>query len=146
MFCDWSKWGPIVTSVLFGDLSRLDLSWVRPRTLCQQRFIVPNHTNFSTFPLGIMMLGIVNALWVAMNYFCQRLSVAGCLCLSVCPCVNHDFVHPIACHPFKLEPPNLDQRCKTNWKRSYLTSNFQISFMPGSCYRVNIHVYNLHIE
>ena len=30
------------------------------------------------------------------------------------------FVHAITHHPFKLGPPNLDQRCKTPWLRSLL--------------------------
>ena len=42
------------------------------------------------------------------------------VCVSVCLCVNHDFVHVITLHPFKLESPNLEHRCKTPWLRSLL--------------------------
>ena len=41
-----------------------------------------------------------------------------CVCLSVCLCVNHEFVRAITLHPFKLESPNLEHRCKTPWLRS----------------------------
>ena len=47
---------------------------------------------------------------------CLRLSV----CVSVRPCVNHELVRAITCHPFKLESPNLDHKCKTPWLRSLL--------------------------
>ena len=48
---------------------------------------------------------------------CQRLSV--CVCVCVCVSFNHKFVRVITCHPFKLESPNLDQKCKTPWIRPY---------------------------
>ena len=47
---------------------------------------------------------------------CLRLSV----CVCVRPCVNHELVRAITCHPFKLESPNLDHKCKTPWLRSLL--------------------------
>ena len=47
------------------------------------------------------------------------LSSPASVCLSVCPCVciNHMLVCTITPQPFKLESPNLDQRCKTPWSR-----------------------------
>ena len=35
-----------------------------------------------------------------------------CVCLSVCPCVNHLLVRAITRDPFKLGSPSLDHRCK----------------------------------
>ena len=45
-----------------------------------------------------------------------------CRCLRVCVClsVNHQLVPAITHQPFKLESPNLDQRCKRPWLRSRL--------------------------
>ena len=46
-----------------------------------------------------------------------------CLCArpSVCVCGDHVLVRTITHHhPFKLGPPNLDQRCKRPWLRSLL--------------------------
>ena len=40
---------------------------------------------------------------------CLRL----CVCPSACVCVSHELVRAITRDPFKLGPPNLDQRCKT---------------------------------
>ena len=50
----------------------------------------------------------------------QVLSLAASVCLCVCVCGNHLLVRAITCHPFKLEPPNLDQKNKTPWLRSLL--------------------------
>ena len=47
-------------------------------------------------------------------------SVCLCVCLSVCVSVNPELVRAINHHAFKLEPPNLDKRCKTTWLRSLL--------------------------
>ena len=47
-------------------------------------------------------------------------SVCLCVCLSVCVSVNPELVRTINHHVFKLEPPNLDKRCKTIWLRSLL--------------------------
>ena len=45
-----------------------------------------------------------------------------CRCLRVCVClsVNHQLVRAVTHQPFKLESPNLDQRCKRPWLRSLL--------------------------
>ena len=48
--------------------------------------------------------------------YCRCLRVCVCVCLSV----NHQLVRAITHQPFKLEPPNLDQRCKRPWLRSLL--------------------------
>ena len=47
-------------------------------------------------------------------------SVCLCVCPSVCVSVNPELVRAINHHAFKLEPPNLDKRCKTTWLRSLL--------------------------
>ena len=47
-------------------------------------------------------------------------SVCLCVCLSVCVSVNPELVRAINHHAFKLEPPNLDKRCKTTWLKSLL--------------------------
>ena len=49
---------------------------------------------------------------------CLRLCVSVCLCVYLC--VNHEFVRAITLHPFKLESPNLEHRCKTPWLGSLL--------------------------
>ena len=48
--------------------------------------------------------------------YCRCLHVCVCVCLSV----NHQLVRVVTHQPFKLEPPNLDQRCKRSWLRSLL--------------------------
>ena len=50
--------------------------------------------------------------------YCRCLRV--CVCVCVCLSVNHQLVHAIIHQPFKLESPNLDQRCKRPWLRSLL--------------------------
>ena len=51
-------------------------------------------------------------------------TAVACICLCVGPsvhvCSNHKFVHTTTCHLFKLESPNLDQKCRTTWLRSLL--------------------------
>ena len=42
------------------------------------------------------------------------------LCVCVCVSVNHELVRAITHQPFKLESPNLDQRCERLWLRSLL--------------------------
>ena len=52
------------------------------------------------------------------------LSLPACVCVCVCVCVclsvNHQLVRAVTHQPFKLESPNLDQRCKRPWLRSLL--------------------------
>ena len=48
------------------------------------------------------------------------LSLPACVCVCVCLSVNHQLVRAITHQPFKLESPNLDQRCKRPWLRSLL--------------------------
>ena len=50
--------------------------------------------------------------------YCRCLRV--CVCVYVCLSVNHQLVRAITHQPFKLESPNLDQRCKRPWLRSLL--------------------------
>ena len=56
------------------------------------------------------------------NFGLWVLSSPASVCLSVCLCVciNHLLVRTITHQPFKLESPNLDQRCKTPWLRCLL--------------------------
>ena len=54
-------------------------------------------------------------------------------CVFVCVCINHFLVRTITHQPFKLESPNLEQRCKTPWLRSLLflrwsTLNLKVKF------------------
>ena len=48
--------------------------------------------------------------------------VVACVCVCVCVClsVNHQLVRAVTHQPFKLESPNLDQRCKRPWLRPLL--------------------------
>ena len=46
--------------------------------------------------------------------------VVACVCVCVCLSVKHQPVRAITHQPFKLESPNLDQRCKRPWLRSLL--------------------------
>ena len=55
---------------------------------------------------------------LAFGYCCLHLWVW--VCVSVCVCINHKLVCVITHHPFKLGPPNLNQRCKTLRLRSLL--------------------------
>ena len=48
--------------------------------------------------------------------YCRCLRV----CVRVCLSVNHQLVRAITHQLFKLESPNLDQRCKRHWLRSLL--------------------------
>ena len=48
--------------------------------------------------------------------YCRCLRV----CVRVCLSVNHQLVRAITHQLFKLESPNLDQRCKRPWLRSLL--------------------------
>ena len=50
--------------------------------------------------------------------YCHRLRL--CVCVSV----NHKFVRAITCHPWKLQSPKLDKRCKTPKLRSLLFLGF----------------------
>ena len=50
--------------------------------------------------------------------YCRGLHLS--VCPSVRPCVNHQLVHAITHHPFKLGSLNLDHRCKRPWLRSLL--------------------------
>ena len=46
------------------------------------------------------------------------LSLPAFVCVCVWVCGNHLLACAITSHPFKLEPPNLDQKSKTPWLRS----------------------------
>ena len=46
--------------------------------------------------------------------------VVACVCVCVCLSVNHQLVRAVTHQPFKLERPNLDQRCKSPFLRSLL--------------------------
>ena len=79
-----------------------------PRVLfyCHKIYFTATSFNFtaaSFYPRPVLVFG-----------YCR------CLRRSVCVGVNHGFVHAITCHLFKLESPNLNQKCKTPWLRSLL--------------------------
>ena len=61
-------------------------------------------------------------------YLRPVLAFGYCRCQHLFPCpsirVNHELHRVITCHPFKLESPNLDQKCKTPWLRSLLFLGF----------------------
>ena len=69
--------------------------------------------------------------------------IAGtCLCVHVC--VNPELVCTKTHHLFKLEPRNMDQRCKTHWLRMIdvdlhgeFNFKLQISWMPDLSTREN---------
>ena len=50
--------------------------------------------------------------------YCHRLRLW--VCVSVCVCINHEFVRTITHHSFKLGSPNYDQRYKIPWFSSLL--------------------------
>ena len=54
------------------------------------------------------------------SYGLRVLSLPACVCVCVCLSVNHQLVRAITNQLFKLESPNLDQRCKRPWLRSLL--------------------------
>ena len=57
-------------------------------------------------------------------------SVCLCVRVSVCVCVNHGLVRTITHHSFKLESPNLEQRCKRPRLRSLLFFFWKSNFTP----------------
>ena len=68
-------------------------------------------------------LTIINLQFLSEASFGLRvLSLPSSVCVPVCVCesVNPELVRTITHHPFKLEPPNLDKRCKIAWLRSRL--------------------------
>ena len=42
-------------------------------------------------------------------------ALVACVSVYVCLCVNHELICMITSDPFKLESPNLDQKCKIPW-------------------------------
>ena len=93
-------------------LNELRQGWVH--TFCsficmQSHFCASNIFTHFLYPRPVLAFG-----------YCRCLRLCVCVCLSVCMCVNHEFVRAITLHPFKLESPNLEHRCKTPWLRSVL--------------------------
>ena len=64
--------------------------------------------------------------------YCHRLRLW--VCVSVCVCVNHELVHTITHHSFKLGSPNFDQRCKTPWFRSLFLGGMIDLDLQGQIY------------
>ena len=64
--------------------------------------------------------------WIfKVNFYPRPVMAFGCcrclrVCVRVCLSVNHQLVRAITHQLFKLESPNLDQRCKRPWLRSLL--------------------------
>ena len=59
--------------------------------------------------------------------------VVACVCVSVCPCINHGLVRAITHHSFKLASPNLEYMLKRPWLRTYgfwgsSTLTFKVKF------------------
>ena len=73
--------------------------------------------------VGMLRLGenivIWEGLWSFMEVLALGFRYCRCLCVSVCVCMCLS-VRAITHQPFKLESPNLDQRCKIPWWRSLL--------------------------
>ena len=67
------------------------------------------------FPLKNFFLFLPEA-----SFGLRVLSLPACVCVCVCLSVNHQLVRAVTHQPFKLESPNLDQRCKRPWLRSLL--------------------------
>ena len=78
---------------------------------------------FSTLLNTVMTVTMFIQYIPAMHFYPRPVLAFGyCRCLRVCVClsVNHQLVRTITHQPFKLESPNLDQRCKRPWLRSLL--------------------------
>ena len=65
-----------------------------------------------------MMVALWKLLVFTRGQFWPSGIVVACVCVCVCLSVNHQLVRAITHQPFKLESPNLDQRCKRPWLRS----------------------------
>ena len=61
-----------------------------------------SNSTFLIYPRPVLAFG-----------YCHRLRL--CVCLSVCVSFNDELYSAITCHPFKLESPNVHQKCKTPW-------------------------------
>ena len=57
-------------------------------------------------------------LFVARGQFWPSGIVIACVCVSVCPCINHGLVRAITHHSFKLASPNLEHMYKRPWLRT----------------------------
>ena len=90
--------------VIYG--STIPLIWLYSQIY--NRFEIPRwHKGARFYPRPVLAFG-----------YCRCLRV--CVCVCVCLSVNHQLVRAITHQPFKLESPNLDQRCKRPWLRSLL--------------------------
>ena len=82
-------------------------SWVSSKANLQCLQIFTLITQWFYYPRPVLAFG-----------YCRCLRV--CVCVCVCLSVNHQLVRAVTHQPFKLESPNLDQRCKRPWLRSLL--------------------------
>ena len=64
---------------------------------CHYDSLAPGKFGCNFYPRPVLAFG-----------YCRCLRVCVCVCLSV----NHHLVRAVTHQPFKLESPNLDQRCK----------------------------------
>ena len=78
------------------------------------KFALTNHAGQMVSFLNIY--GLFHPRLVLVFGYCRCLRVCVCMCLSV----NHQLVRTITHQPFKLEQPNLDQRCVRPCVRSLL--------------------------
>ena len=100
------------------------------RILWHQYSSNTHKNNLDRFRWWKMLFDIMSALyfwqigylWNNGTVFYPRpvLAFGYCRCLCVCLSVNHQLVRAITHQPFKLESPNLDQRCERPWLRSLL--------------------------
>ena len=94
---------------LYGLIPR-QLHLVQSLLVCfidfSEAFDLVNH-NMSFYPRPVLAFG-----------YCRWLRLCVCVSLCLCVCINHGLVHTITHHSFKLESPNLEQRCKRPWLRS----------------------------
>ena len=64
--------------------------------------------------LSVYFMPLLPEASFAFKYF-HCLHLSGCVCLCVYLCVNLEVALIITCHLFKIEPPDLNQKCKTPW-------------------------------
>ena len=97
------------------------------RIICRS---VPDLENDS--PCGVWYRG-----WTTYSFKWQivwKLIIEINLSVCVCVSVNHELVRAINFHLFKLETPNLDQKCKTPWLKYRLFWQLLDLYLQGEIY------------
>ena len=80
----------------------------------------PSQTKYLKWDIKIRPFYLQTFLLPEASFGLRVLSLPASVCVSVCLSVCHLLVRAIARDPFKLESPNLDQKCKIPWLRSLL--------------------------